>query len=75
MFELQGATRGGVLGTLVGALIVSFSLSGALAQQQDAPTAAPAPSAFGVVNVSIDAIHFGVIAHRSWIRFHIARAA
>jgi nicotinate dehydrogenase subunit B len=27
-----------------GALIVSFSLSGALAQQQDAPTAAPAPS-------------------------------
>src|ERR1043165_7629002 len=30
-----------------GALIVSFSLSGALAQQQDAPTAAPAPSPAG----------------------------
>ena len=27
-----------------GALIVSFSLTGALAQQQDAPAVAPAPS-------------------------------
>ncbi len=35
-----------------GALIVSFSLSGALAQQQDAPTAAPAPSPPGSLKTS-----------------------
>jgi CO/xanthine dehydrogenase Mo-binding subunit len=35
-----------------GALIVSFSLSGALAQQQNAPTAAPAPSPPGSLKTS-----------------------
>jgi nicotinate dehydrogenase subunit B len=35
-----------------GALIVSFSLSGALAQQQDAPTAVPAPSPPGSLKTS-----------------------
>ena len=35
-----------------GALIVSFSLSGALAQQQDAPATAPAPSPPGSLKTS-----------------------